>query len=153
MNKVKQAGLAALLFCAVAFTGCGSLDKTGVYAGDKALYDADLTIATSYELLHTFVQFEYDNRAMLANTPEVKRYADSVRAGAPQWFATAIALRDAYKSNPAEATRTSLQQALDVLREATVQSTKYLAQQGGKSPAHVPSAPPTGPPVTILNGH
>lgn len=148
MKKMKQAGLAVLLLGAVALsgclTGCGTLDKTGVYNGDKTLYDADLTIATSYEVLHAFVQFEYDNRAMVANTPEVKRYADSIRLGAPQWFATAIALRDAYKTNPAEATRTALQQAIDVLREATIQSTKYLAQQGSKSPAALPS-PPTAP--------
>jgi hypothetical protein len=128
MNAIKRIGVTALLGLLVAggLSGCGTLNSSGVYAGDKALYDADLTIASSYELLHGFVKFEYDNRALLAGSPEVKQYADHVRKGAPQWFASAIALRDAYKGNPNDGTRTALQQALDVLREATVQATRYL---------------------------
>lgn len=122
-------------------TGCGTLNPSGVYAGDKALYDADLTLATSYELLHSFVSFEYDNRAALAGTPEVKQYADKIRAGAQQWFASAIALRDAYKTNPGDATKTALQQSIDVLREATVQATKYLAA------ANPPKASAAGTPL------
>jgi hypothetical protein len=119
-------------------SGCGTLNPGGVYAGDNALYQADLTIATSYDVLHSFVLFEYENRAGLANAPEIQLFANKVRAGAPQWFATALALRDAYASNPAGATKTALQQAVDVLRTATLESTRYLSQSGrlsGSAPA------------------
>ena len=123
--------LAGLVACGP--TGCGTLNPAGAYAGDKVLYDADAGIATSYDLLHTFVKWEYDNRAALAGTPEIKGYADSVRRQAPQWFASAIALRDAYHAAPNGGTRTALQSALAVLRQATTEATRYLAAHRNKT--------------------
>lgn len=109
-------------------SGCGHLEQTGVYAGDQFLYQTDFAIASSYDLLHTFVKWEYDNREVLSKTPEVKQFADVIRAGAPEWFRTAIALRDTYRSDPSQANREALQRALDVLRTAISESARYLAR-------------------------
>ena len=140
--------VALLALCSMAapvgLTGCGTLDKTGAYGGDKFLYDADLAIASSYEVLHSFVKFEHDNRASLAGTPEVAKYADVIRKGAPQWFGSAIALRDAYKGNPNAGTKSALQTALDVLREAVNQATRYMAQPtSSANPSFSPVPPAT----------
>jgi hypothetical protein len=123
--------LISLLAVAVMLTGCSTLAPDGPYAGDKVLYNADLSIATSYDVLHTFVKWEYDNRATLAAKPEVKAAADKIRKGAPQWFSTALALRDAYEQSPSDGTRDALQQAVLVLRAAMFEATKYLAANGG----------------------
>lgn len=115
-----------LLFIAL-FAGCGTLDKSGAYAGDETLYRADLTIATSYDLLHEFVSFEYQNRAALASTPAVTKYADNVRAHARQWIGSAVALRQAYKADPSAANKAALQASIDILRTALTEATGYLA--------------------------
>lgn len=107
--------------------GCGSLSPDGPYAGDEILYTADQTIVTSYDLLHTFVTWEYENRAALASQPEIKRAADHVRANAPQWIASASALREAYAANPTPETRRSLQGAIGVLRAALTEAVRYMA--------------------------
>jgi hypothetical protein len=106
--------------------GCGSLAPGGVYQGDKVLYDADQTIATSYDLLHTFVTWERDNRPALASQPAIKRSADSVRSNAPKWFSAAVACRDAYKANPGAGTLAPLQQSLAVIHQAVIEATGLL---------------------------
>lgn len=111
---------------AMLMAGCGTLDPTGPYHGDKVLYDADVMIATSYETIHTFVTWEYVNRQSLASKPAIKVAADKMRTDAPRWFATALALRDSYQDNPNDGTRDALQRAVDVLRTAMIESTKYL---------------------------
>ncbi len=105
-------------------TSCGTLDKSGVYAGDKTLYGTDVVISSSYELIHSFVLFAYQNSENLP--PEVNAAANRIRAQAPQWFSTALALRDAYKLNPTSENNSRMQQALDVLRAAVAESAKYL---------------------------
>jgi hypothetical protein len=117
--------LAAVL--PAALVSCGTLDPAGVYAGDKVLYDADQTIAISYDTLHVFVQWEFDNRQTLASHPEIKQAADNVRLNAPHWFASAIACRDAYKATPTTQNQAALTTALDVLHQAIVEASKYMA--------------------------
>jgi hypothetical protein len=107
--------------------GCGTLSSDGPYAGDQILYTADQTIVSSYDLLHTFVSWEYQNRAALSGQPEIKRAADHVRANAQQWIASAIALREAYAIAPTAETRKSLQNALVVLRAALAEAVRYMA--------------------------
>ena len=106
--------------------GCGSLDPTGVYQGNTALYQADVALASSYEVLHGFVQWEYDNRAAMSSTPAIKAAADRVRAGAPQWFGSALALRDAWQANPSSTNQASLQQCLAVIQQATLEAIGYM---------------------------
>jgi len=121
--------------------GCGTLAPQGVYQGDKFLYDADLAITTGYEVMHRFVKWEYENRAVLKETPEIKKAADRVRAGAPEWIASAIKLRDAYKANPTEENRTAFQKALDTIRQAVREATGYLASREMNIPPAVTPKP------------
>lgn len=121
--------------------GCGVLDKgtpekPSPYGGvtatgemktpDRVLYDSDFAIATAYSVVHSFVKYEYDNRAALAGTPEIKKSADKIRAGAPGWFKSAVAVRDAYAANPTVENRTALQKALDVLQQAVIEANRNL---------------------------
>lgn len=122
----QQLQLLFLLVAAGSLCGCGTLDKSGAYQGDRVLYDADFAIASSYDLLHTFVKWEYENRGALAGKPEIRQAADRVRIEAPRWISSAIALRDAYKSSPTSANRDAIQKALDVLRAAIREATQYL---------------------------
>ena len=115
--------------------GCGSLDPAGVYQGNLALYQTDVALASSYEVLHGFVQWEYDNRAVLSSTPAIKAAADRVRTGAPQWFGSALALRDAWQTNPSSTNQTSLQEALAVIQQATVEAISYMATNSAGLPA------------------
>lgn len=107
--------------------GCGTLQEGGVYT-DPFLYQTDTTLAVAYTTIHVFVKYEYDNRAILAATPSIKQAADRMRIGAPRWFGSAIALRDAYAANPAGGSKDALRASLDVLRSAMAEATKYMAQ-------------------------
>lgn len=118
--------IGALFTVSFVNTGCVRLAPGGVYKGDIGLYQAEMTITTSYTLIHEFVKWEQDNRGHLS--PEVTQAADRIRRGAPQWFASALALRDAYAANPDGGTRDALTSALEVLRAAVVEATKYLTQ-------------------------
>jgi hypothetical protein len=125
--KVPPAATTLLVgLLALGVTSCGTLAPSGVYGGDKTLYAADLTITTSYDVMHTFVQWEYKNRDSLKQYPEVKKYADVVRAGAKKWIGTAVALRDAYAASPTKEKGAALEIALNVLRESTTQASMYL---------------------------
>lgn len=119
--------LALLLPLFAGCSGCGTLAPGGVYSGDKVLYDADFAIGSSYELLHAFVLFEYNNREALKGTPEVKQFADKVRLGARSWITSAIAVRDRYAAEPSVENRASLLNAIKTLREAVLQATRYQA--------------------------
>jgi hypothetical protein len=116
-------------------TGCASLDPTGVYQGNLALYQTDVALASSYGVLHGFVQWEYDNRAALSSTPAIKAAADRVRTGAPQWFASALALRDALQSNPSSTNQASLQQSLAAIQQATVEAIACMTTNSAALPA------------------
>lgn len=117
-----------LVVTAIALTGCGTLNNTGVYKGDKTLYDADLLITSSYDVIHAFVLYEANNRQELASVPEVKQAADAIRAKAPSAFASAIAIRDVYAQSPNKDTGNALQTSLDVIRAMAVEAAKYMAK-------------------------
>lgn len=135
--------IATVALCVVGFVGCsgcgalnpGTPDAPSPYvtttgeAPDRVLYNADFGIAVAYDALHAFVKFEFDNRAAMAGTPAIKAAADKIRAGAPGWFKSAVAVRDAYASNPNAENRSALQQALDVLQTAIVEANRYRAVQ------------------------
>jgi len=113
----------------LAFTACGShdLDPAGAYQGDTFLYQADLTITTSYSLLNGFVSWEYQNRALLAGTPQVTKAADNIRAQAKQWFASAHALRAAYAVNPTPENKANLTKILGIIQAVLLEASTYMA--------------------------
>lgn len=119
--------LALLLALPLLLTGCATLDPAGPYGGDQVLYSADLTIATSYDVVHTFVVWERQNRAALARTPQVKEFADFMRSNYPTYHRAAMSARNVYANSKTKANRTGLVLTLDVLREAVRQANQWLA--------------------------
>lgn len=123
--KVLPLILAVIAFAFVS-VGCRNLAPDGPYKGDKLLYEADTVIVTSYDTLHTFVQWEHDNRQSLAAWPEIKISADVIRLRSRDWLTTAIAAREAYSVAPNADNRDKLTRAIAVLRSALNESVKYL---------------------------
>ncbi|MES2219369.1 MAG: hypothetical protein V4587_00195, partial [Acidobacteriota bacterium] len=110
-------------------TGCQTkLAEGGAYNGDKALYEADSTITGAYDTLHSFVKWEYENRASLKQWPEIKLAADNVRVNAQQWIDTAIAMRDSYVGDPTTQNKDSLATAVRMLRTVLAESAKIITQ-------------------------
>ena len=117
------------LIAAVAFSiGCRTLEVPGEYNGDKVLFQAETTIVTSYELVDSFTKWEFENRELLKPWPEINGYANYLRQNYPGWHATANALRDAYKLNRDDATKSELQRTLALLREALLQASAHMAK-------------------------
>ena len=117
-------------------SGCAPLAPGGVYAGDQILHKSELITTTSYDVIHTYVTWEKENRAALANYPEIKQSADVMRRNAKQWFATANALHDAYAANPTPENGAALTTALAVLQTALNEAVKYMAvAASGAAPA------------------
>lgn len=127
----------AMACMAMLITGCRALAPGGAYNGDQVLYNADLTIATSYDVVHSFVLWEYQNRAALSGAPQIKEYANSLRAQYPTWHKAALAARSAYAISKSSANSTALQQALDVLREAIRQANQWLVSNPNVSTLEV----------------
>lgn len=136
MKNLPPLRLLFTVLIALVLSACGTLDKTGAYQGDDILYKADLTITTSYQVLHGFVQWEYQNRGLLTDQPTIKQAADQVRKNAQTWIGSAIALREAYAANPTPETRQSLTSALLILQAAMNEATKYLAANSAVSATH-----------------
>lgn len=124
MKKLQTVLMPVLLLALVA---CGTLAPGGAYK-DKTLYDADMAITTGYDVLHNFVTWEYQNRAALQTFPAITQAADNVRANARTWISSAIALREAYAANPIKDNADKLQAAIDIIRSAMTEATKYLVQ-------------------------
>jgi hypothetical protein len=117
-----------LLILILSFVGCANLAPDGVYKQDKVLYQADQAITASFTGLHAFVKWEKDNRVYLKQWPEVKVAADKVRANARRWRDSAVALRNAYKNDPSAVNKKYLDAALDVLSQALLEATQYMAK-------------------------
>jgi len=121
-------GPLALLLCAgLLVSGCKSLAPGGAYNGDKVLFEAETSIVTSYELVNTFLKWEHENRDLLSKWPDIKKSADKMRVGFPQWYRTANALRDAYASNPDSDSQARLNQSLTLLRAALNEAAIYMS--------------------------
>jgi hypothetical protein len=123
-------GIALLLAATIALpalTGCARLAADGVYSGDKALYAAERATVGAYDAMHAFVNWEYKNRALLAEHPEITKAADDVRLNAQRWLDQVIVLRDVYKSSPSPENRTRMQLAVATLRGALEAAAVYMA--------------------------
>lgn len=125
----------------LAQTGCGTLDPAGAYKGDKTLYDADLTITTAYDTVHSVVLWEYQNRAAVATlSPAIRPAVDGIRKQAPQAFAAVLAVRDAYAAASTATNATALGTALTSLQAIVTQAEGYLTTPGAPpAPAITPA--------------
>lgn len=124
---MKQIQTFILPILLLALAACSTLAPSGAYK-DKTLYDADLAITTGYDVLHSFVTWEYQNRGALKTFPDITKVADNVRANARTWISSAIALREAYAANPIKDNADKLQASIDIIRAAMTEATKYLVQ-------------------------
>ncbi len=111
---------------AILIAGCRGLDPAGVYKGDQVLYNADKTITESYKVFQAFVTWDYQNRAALATIPAIHASAEAVRTNARNWLNSAVALREAYKSDPSQVNSDKLVSAISVLQTALAQATTYM---------------------------
>jgi len=134
MREKKNNIIAVILTLIVLLIGAGcsgcqtTLDPTGVYQGDIVLYNVDNTLNGAYATMDTFLKWEYDNRAVYASMPEVKRAADNIRMNGQNWIESAFALRDAYAANPTDENKDKLLAAVAILRTALLESAKYMAK-------------------------
>lgn len=127
--------LLLVLVLASVITGCGSLDPTGPYKGNKVLYSADLTIATAYDVIDGFLIWENANRGTAACPRSVTAAADDLRGKAPAAFAEALAARDAYANASTSANASKLQTTLMALQQLVSVANKFLIP--AKMPAKV----------------
>jgi len=121
-----------ILATALAFSpGCNhtQLDPAGVYQGNVGAFNADSTINTAYALMDNFLKWEFENRQVFAGNPEVKKFADHIRANGRQWISSAIALNEAYKLDPTEGNRNALDASLDIIDAALTEATKYMIKK------------------------
>jgi len=119
-------GLCLLTICATTQCGCRSLAPDGVYHGDTLRASAEATIVTSYDLVNTFLTWEFENRALLAGTPGVSAAANRMRVDFPKWYRSANALLDVYALAPSSDTQAQLTKALALLRTALVEAAGYM---------------------------
>jgi hypothetical protein len=134
MKKLISLLYASTLLILPAFVACSpgcksrELAPAGVYQGDKTLYNADKVISESYDVMTAFLRYEVQNREVLRSTPEVSKAADNIRDNAQRWTKSAVALRDAYASNPTSDNKNKLNQAIAILRQAVTEASGYLAK-------------------------
>lgn len=115
-----------LLVSLIALVGCAQLNKQGTYGGDYVLYHADQTIVTSFEILDTFLRWEYENREALKEMPEIKEGANAIRAEARFALEQAILFRDLYALSKTDENKSKLTKATDALELLLTMATKYI---------------------------
>lgn len=134
-----EVGLAILLLLSAIVALCSGcqtrLAPEGVYKGDSVLYTAENTVVTSHEFLQDFVTWEANYRQVLAQWPEIRKAADKVVTEGPSWFLKANSAIQIYKANPIDANKTTLLNALDILRAVIHEASGYMT-------SHQPLAPP-----------
>lgn len=128
MNRLNFTFLVPLLFLLI-IEGCGTLDPAGPYQGDKALYSADVLLATSYDTIDSFLVWETKARGTPACPKAATQAADALRKDAPKAFSDAWAAREAYASVKNDANSTALQKTLSVVRSLLTIAVSWTAQR------------------------
>lgn len=120
---MKQIQTLTLIGLACLFVGCAAVQE----GHDPVVVHAERTTALALEVFSTFDTWEFENRSVLAATPEIRKAADLIRSNAPNWLRTARAVTEAYKQNRTEEAKLNLDMALAVLRAGIVEAQRYLA--------------------------
>lgn len=126
-NQIGLLAVLALLLCSPGMT-CRQLDPAGVYQGDRFLFESEMAINTSYDMVKTFLTWEMNNREALAKFPEIGKAANRLRREYKGWHESAVALHDLYEINKTDENRTKLMNAISLLRAALAEATKYMTQ-------------------------
>lgn len=134
MNKIKIKTVVAAVLALVVLVavGCRSLAPGGVYDGDKLLYESEVTIVTSYNLVDAYLKWEADNEVLLRKWPEIHQSAQKLRTEFPQWYNSANALHDAYEATRDVETGKKLATTVALLRAALNEAALYMVRAGGK---------------------
>lgn len=122
MNKLRH--LTSLTILVALSSGC-ALFKPVDPGADKVIVNAERTINYAKETMNTFIQFEFENRALI-NNKEVSDAASFIGANGIQWLEDAHRLKMAYKSDRSATNLSTLNKALNVLLEAVTISQRYL---------------------------
>jgi hypothetical protein len=109
----------------VAFlTACAALQP----GADPIAVRAEQSRSIAFLTFDTFLKFEYDNRALLAGTPEIHAAAEHIRVNGPKWIDDLTALIVVYKANRTPENKANLATGLAVLNTALVAAEKYLSE-------------------------
>lgn len=110
----------AMLLGACASVGIGS---------DPVLVNAERITSLSFTTFDSFFALERAQEVYVkAHAPEVHKFANSLRANAPKYLATARATTEAYRLNRDAQNKASLQTAIAILQTALSQVQVYSAQ-------------------------
>lgn len=110
--------LLPLLLCG----GCSTLAP----GADPVVVNTERTLEVARATLDAFVRFEFNNRAKCP--AEVQAAAEKIRRDAPEWFARAMRLKLAYKSNRGADQKADLLTAVAVLSTAASEAATALAK-------------------------
>ena len=122
----KLVALFSLLAVLAIVPGCGTLDKSGPYAGNKVLYQSDLTLATAYDIIDGFLVWEMNHRGKPECPKAVTDAADQMRVKAPTAFAAALSARDVYARASNSANQDALMTSLAALQGLVAIANQYL---------------------------
>lgn len=118
-----KSSLCAVLCLVLA--GCFATLQPGA---DPVVVNAERTIEMARVTLDGFVRFEFNNRARLdATAPAVGAAAEKIRRHAPEWFARALRLKQAYKANRNARSQADLLTAVSVLQQAAAEAATLTA--------------------------
>ncbi|KAF0181383.1 MAG: hypothetical protein FD161_56 [Limisphaerales bacterium] len=113
-----------LALIVLAASGCSSLQP----GSDPVVVNAERTIEMARVTLDAFTRFEFNNRARLdAAAPAVGQAAEKIRRHAPEWFASALRLKAAYKDNRSQDNQANLLTAIAVLQQASAEAAALTA--------------------------
>jgi hypothetical protein len=118
----KHALTLMLAFMATLFAGCATkdrgLDPSGVYGGDKILYEADAAILEAKDGLDAILAWADRNAAYIATDEDAAGFVESVRDNRSRWLREALAARDAYELVKGQEQLGTLQGKLAILSRA-----------------------------------
>ena len=117
----------ALSLAMCAFSACnGTLSKTGVYNGDKTLYNADVIFDAGAATVDVFLKYETANRGTPAASASLTKAADQVRTQWPKIHDAYYSARDAYVANKSNDNLTAFQKALADAQAVFSSATTFL---------------------------
>lgn len=110
--------------------GCKhTLEPGGPYSS-PVVYDVELTIVTSWDILDAVMEWEDDNRLALSKYPEVGRALDAIRARAPGEHLRAIRLAEVYEATLSQEDKTAAEKATAILRSTATEALSFMTEYG-----------------------